>query len=116
MQVSVVLFVTLNKNQMSEKSQYKDHFISGEVFEWQSQNQTAQRGKVGQKISRHRELGVAIHLFVRKEGKERGRTMPFYYCGLLDFLEWEGEKPITVKWRLREPLSGGLQAHLSVTG
>lgn len=113
---ALVLFVTLNKNQMSEKSQYKDHFISGEVFEWQSQNQTAQRGKVGQKISRHRELGVAIHLFVRKEGKERGRTMPFYYCGLLDFLEWEGEKPITVKWRLREPLSGGLQAHLSVTG
>ena len=28
--------------------------------------------------------------------------MPFTYCGDLEFVTWEGEKPITVWWRMKE--------------
>jgi hypothetical protein len=33
---------------------------------------------------------------------------------LLDFLEWEGEKPITVKWKLETPLTDSLFEHLKL--
>ena len=47
-----------------------------------------------------------IHLFVRKEGKTRaGTATPFTYCGRLECNCWEGEKPITVWWRLTQALS-----------
>jgi len=29
------------------------------------------------------------------------RTAPHIYCGDLSFLEWEGDKPITVRWQLK---------------
>ena len=50
-----------------------------------------------------------IHLFVRKRGKRAAsKAAPFFYSGLLDFVRWEGEKPITVWWRLRAPVSDEL--------
>jgi hypothetical protein len=34
---------------------------------------------------------------------------PFVFCGQLEFLDREGEKPITDRWRLSSPLSERLQ-------
>ena len=110
----MLLFVTLDKTDAGERYEYKDKFLSRELFEWQSQNQTTQRGTVGQKIRDHRDRGIEVHLFVRKVGKAEGRTMPFFYCGRLDFVEWDGEKPITVKWTLEQPLSDSLLEHLRI--
>jgi len=31
-----------------------------------------------------------------------GGSAPFVYCGDVDFVDWEGERPITVQWRLPE--------------
>jgi hypothetical protein len=45
-----------------------------------------------------------MHLFVRREGKIEGRAAPFTYCGELDFVSGEGEKPIIVRWKLRHEL------------
>jgi hypothetical protein len=112
----ILLFVTLNKTTMDERYVYKDKFLSSEVFQWQSQNQTTQHGVVGRRLREHREQGLEIHLFVRRDAKSSGRTMPFFYCGVLDFIEWEGERPITVKWQLKQPLTDGLWEHLRVTG
>jgi len=110
----MLLFVTLNKQDVGAQYGYKDKFLSSELFQWQSQNQTTQRGTVGQKILDHRNRGIEVHLFVRKDGKTDGQTMPFFYCGLLEFLEWEGEKPITVKWKLETPLTDSLFEHLKL--
>lgn len=96
----LVFFVTLDKAQHAEEYRYKDRFISRREFEWQSQNRTRQQSALGQQIRQHREKGTAIHLFVRRMAKVRGQTQEFYYAGNLDFLEWEGEMPITVRWRL----------------
>ncbi len=27
-------------------------------------------------------------------------TVPFHYCGVQRFIDWKGEQPITVKWKL----------------
>ncbi len=91
-----------------KQHRYEDRFLSPGTFQWQSQNKTPQKGKVGQAIRDHRKQGIQVHLFVRKTSKIDQRAAPFTYCGELDFVSWQGEKPITVVWRLREELSKSL--------
>ncbi|HBN74462.1 MAG TPA: hypothetical protein DD473_01310, partial [Planctomycetaceae bacterium] len=43
-----------------------------------------------------------VHLFIRKRKVLDGKAAPFIYCGEVDFESWEGEKPISVVWRLQE--------------
>ena len=56
----------------------------------------------------HVAQGVFVHLLVRKSGKVGPAAAPFIYCGEVDFVDWEGEKPITVRWKLREAVPPGL--------
>jgi hypothetical protein len=98
---TMVLLVTLEKTGQREEHRYEDRFLSPDRFQWQSQNRTPQKGKVPRAIQGHREQGIAVHLFVRRTGKVGARAAPFTYCGELDFVSWEGEKPITVVWKLR---------------
>ena len=83
------------------------NFLSPSEFQWQSQNQTAQSSKHGGSIRDHKKLGIAVHLFVRQRSKTPdGTASPFVYCGPVDFLDWTGNKPTTVNWRLRlDPIS-----------
>jgi superfamily II DNA or RNA helicase len=100
----VVLLVTLEKERMQEEHRYADRFLSPAEFYWQSQNRTTQAGKHGQLMKNHKEMGTEVHLFVRRSGLLDGKAAPFVYCGQLDFERWEGERPITVWWKLRSPL------------
>ena len=46
-----------------------------------------------------------MHLFVRaEEMRAGGAAAPFVYCGPVTFVDWDGEAPITVRWRLLQPL------------
>jgi hypothetical protein len=103
------LLVTLEKGGLEEQFRYRDQFISSGTFQWQSQNQTKQSSGVGQAIRHHRERGIEVYLFVRRHPKSGGRATPFVYCGQLEFVDWDGEQPITVRWRLSNPLSDRLQ-------
>ena len=98
----MILFVTLDKSDKAAEHKYGDRFLSPTEFEWQSQNRTRQGSKHGEAIRYHEEQGIAVHLFVRPKSKERGKTVPFTYCGDLEFVRWEGEKPITVWWRMKK--------------
>jgi superfamily II DNA or RNA helicase/diadenosine tetraphosphate (Ap4A) HIT family hydrolase len=100
----VFLFVTLDKSDRAEAYQYRDHFETPERFEWQSQNRTTQKSKHGQLIRNHAAEGVAVHLFVRKKAKIGQRAAPFFYCGPLEFVDWHGERPISVTWKLLNSL------------
>ena len=112
---NVFLFVTLDKTDHVEAFQYKDHFVSPNEFEWQSQNRTTQKNTHGQLIKNHNEQGVAVHLFVRAKGKTReGKGESFLYCGLVDFQSWSGDKPITVRWKLKTEVPAALWKELSV--
>jgi hypothetical protein len=111
---NMVLLVTLEKAGQPEQHRYEDRFLSPDTFQWQSQNRTTQKGKVGQAIRDHRKQGIRVHLFVRKTGKVEQRAAPFTYCGELDFLSWKGEKPITLVWQLRKRLSENLIRNLTL--
>jgi serine/threonine protein kinase len=110
------LLVTLEKEGVEEKFQYKDHFLGPELFQWQSQNRTRKDSQDGQALSRHRELGFTVHLFVRATKKLKGRPVPFRYCGEVSFVEWENEAPITIRWRLAHPVPEHLREELQVPG
>lgn len=111
----VVLLVTLHKGDMGSQFQYGDHFLAPDLFQWQSQNRTKQSGKHGALISGHSTLGASVHLFVRSEKKRAGGVAaPFVYCGPVTFVDWEGEAPITVRWRLPQPLPTRLIAEFKV--
>lgn len=106
----IFLLVTLEKEDLAQDHQYQDRFWSSDRFQWQSQNRTTQASKVGQSIQNHVKEGKQVHLFVRSSKKLNQRAAPFVYCGSIEFVSWEGEKPITVEWKLPDPVSQRLHS------
>ncbi|HND52667.1 MAG TPA: DUF3427 domain-containing protein, partial [Pirellulaceae bacterium] len=94
----LILLVTLKKGGLNRDHRYDDRFLSPVRLLWQSQNQTKQDSKHGRQICDHREKGLRVHLFVRRDKVSDGKAAPFTYCGEVDFAAWEGEKPISVQW------------------
>ena len=109
-----LLFVTLDKASQPEAHRYDDAFTSPSEFRWQSQNRTSRGSPAGERIAEHVARGISVHLFVRAQSKLAGKTQPFTYCGPLTFERWEGDKPITVWWRLSEPAPESLRKALRV--
>ncbi len=107
-------FVTLDKDNMEEAYQYRDQFITPDQFQWQSQNATSQSTPRGQKYCNHIEREIPVHLFVRPKAKVSGVAAPFYYCGELIFERWEGDKPITIWWKLKAPLPAHLHERMGL--
>ena len=110
----VFLLVTLEKAALNKEHRYDDHFLSADWFQWQSQNRTKQDSKHGRLIRDHQKEGVSVHLFVRKRKLFNGKAAPFVYCGLVEFESWEGETPISVRWRLRESVPNTMIETLGV--
>ncbi len=113
-QDSIFLLVTLKKGNMMSEHKYEDRFLSPTVFQWQSQNRTTQASKAGRMLWEHRQRGIDIHLFVRADKKRGPRSAPFVYCGPAEFQGWEGERPITVRVGLPEPVPDRLRDELLV--
>ena len=64
----------------------------------------------------HERAKLDVHLFVRRERKTpNGTGAPFYYCEDLEFVSWEGEKPITLQWKPLNPLPERLAETLNAT-
>jgi len=105
--------VTLEKKDLQTDHRYDDGFIDRSHLRWQSQNRTTQGSKHGRIISQA-EPGYTIHLFVRPTKKRGTKATPFFYCGVVDFQDWQGENPITVTWVLRSPVPEHLQRVLKI--
>jgi uncharacterized protein DUF3427 len=111
----LLLFVTLDKSGKPEEHRYEDAFVSATEFRWQSQNRTGRESRIGAMIAQRGTPPETVHLFVRARSKGKGgATEPFTYCGPLTFERWENDKPITVWWRLREPVSERLHTLLRI--
>jgi superfamily II DNA or RNA helicase/diadenosine tetraphosphate (Ap4A) HIT family hydrolase/HKD family nuclease len=110
----VFLLVTLAKDDMNAEHRYVDHFVSDHEFAWQSQNRTTRASKHGQLLSNHHTQGKRIHLFVRSTKKTGSKPTPFVYCGEVDFVSWEGDAPISIRWKLREAVPAMLRGVLGV--
>ncbi|MEO2076982.1 MAG: DEAD/DEAH box helicase [Bacillus sp. (in: firmicutes)] len=103
------LFIDLHKEEdVKESINYKDKFINERYFQWQSQNSTTQQSERGQNIIHNKVRGVNLHLFVRKYREIDGKNEPFIYIGKGDTVQYEGEKPITVKIKLEHEIPATL--------
>lgn len=93
------LFIDLNKEEgIDERIYYKDKFISKEYFQWQSPNATKQ----------YSDRGINLHLFIRKYRELDGKSEPYIYIGKGDTVEYEWEKPITVKLKLEHEVPASI--------
>ncbi len=80
------IFVNYDKYEdISYTINYQDEFINRHRFSWMSRNKLTTQSKELRALDLHKESGLEIHLFVKKE--EDKETSEFYYMGLLDVLK-----------------------------
>ena len=101
-----LLLVTLEKGDVRrEHLRYRDYPLNASLFHWQSQATTRQEDRVGQRHVRPAEAGVVPLLFARETKKdERGLTRAFRFLGAVEPVRVDGERPISIEWRLATPL------------
>lgn len=72
------IFVGLKKDAGKEElHNYKDKFLSSNIFQWESVNNTTFSNAEGKKLLATKK----VHLFIRKMDLEDGITLPFTYFG-----------------------------------
>lgn len=102
-----LLFIDLIKSEedFSPTTLYDDFAISDILFHWQSQNQTRSDSGKGLTYINQKKTGKHILLFIREKAKnEFKNTMGYVFVGLGKFKEYEGSKPMSIKWELQEPM------------
>ena len=103
------LFIDLHKEaDIKESINYHDEFINQRLFQWQTPNSTAPSSERGKNIVFNKERGINLHLFVRKYKMIDAKTQPYIYIGKGNTVEFEGEKPITVKMELEHEVPSNL--------
>jgi hypothetical protein len=103
-----LFFVTLDKDEKSftPTTLYDDYPITPTLFHWQSQSRTRESSDVGRRYQRP-PVGWRLLLFVRRARKdERGVTQPFLFLGPVAYVSHQGERPMSITWRLDHPLPG----------
>jgi superfamily II DNA or RNA helicase len=103
------IFITLIKASMAAEHRYHDYFKSENIFHWQSRKETTQNNDAGLAVINHKAKGELIHLFVRKMSSINGRTLPFTYCGEVNYKSVNGNAPINVDFELKKPLNQKLK-------
>jgi superfamily II DNA or RNA helicase len=96
-------FVTLQKSEddYSPTTMYEDYLISHELFHWQSQSNTSVESPTGRRYIHHRELNYLPLLFVRDtKSLPSGLSAPYYFLGPCEYVSHEGNRPISIVWRL----------------
>lgn len=101
-----VFFINLRKSEkdFSPTTMYADYAISETLFHWQSQSTTSPESRTGQRYIHHQRDGVQILLFVRESKAMEGVTLPYIFLGKAKYLSHEGSKPMSIVWRLDEPM------------
>ena len=104
-----VFFVTLDKSDkaFSPTTRYHDYAINDSLFHWESQSVTRVASDTGQRYVNQRAGGTNVALYVRRsKNTPEGRTRPYFFAGLADYVSHQGERPIAITSRLRDPLPG----------
>jgi superfamily II DNA or RNA helicase/HKD family nuclease len=101
-----LLLVTLEKGDVTnEHLRYKDYPLTELLFHWQSQASTRQADRNGRRHLRPGEEHVTPLLLVRERKKDaRGVTCAFRFLGAVTPERAQGERPISIEWRLGTPL------------
>jgi superfamily II DNA or RNA helicase len=101
-----IFFITLNKSDkdFSPSTLYEDYAINERLFHWQTQSSVSEDTKTAQRYIHHRRTGNRIAMFVREYKESEKFTSPFVFLGEADYVRHEGNKPMSIVWRLREEL------------
>jgi superfamily II DNA or RNA helicase/HKD family nuclease len=97
-----LIFVTLQKSAATkEHLKYRDFPINERTFHWQSKAATTRASRLGRRHLDPVGEGCTALLFVRMQDDDRpGVTAAFQYLGPVTPEGAEGERPISVEWRL----------------
>ncbi|MBE7419389.1 MAG: DUF3427 domain-containing protein [Ideonella sp.] len=105
-----LLFVTLDKSEgYHDRIAYHDYAISAERFHWQSQNSAGPDTPVGRRYVQGAQEGWQFQLFIRARKGDAYRA-----CGPVLLESAEGDRPMSIIWRLVRPLSAKLFREFSV--
>jgi hypothetical protein len=101
-----LLLVTIDKAAATkEHLRYRDFPLNERRFHWQSKSRTTRDSNEGKRHLEPARYNVTPLLFVRERADARpGVTMAFRYLGPVEPDGAEGERPITIEWRLRYPM------------
>jgi len=102
-----ILFIDLVKSEkdFSPSTLYQDYAISENLFHWQTQNAASPDKGKGLSYINHEKSGKKILLFVRERNEdEYGNTMAYVFIGDGRIIQYEGSKPMSIKWELNEPM------------
>ena len=95
-----LLFVTLDKSEgYHDRIAYRDYAISTERFHWQSQHSAGPDTTAGRRYLESVTNGWRFQLFVRVR-----KTEPYRACGPVVLEVAEGDRPLSITWRLATPL------------
>ncbi len=104
-QKKLLMFVTLDKGEDYKDTMYRDHFIDHTTFQWESQNSTTRKSENGKIICEDPEYkNYKKLLFVRLKKNDKLVKYNYFYIGSVTLIAHSGEKPISVQWRLDQPL------------
>lgn len=105
-----LLFVTLDKSEgYHDRIAYHDYAISAERFHWQTQNSAGPDTAGGQRYIESATNGWQFQLFVRPRKGEAYRA-----CGRVSLESVEGNRPMSIVWKLETPLPVRLFREFSV--
>lgn len=105
-----LLFVTLDKSEgFAEHVQFKDYALSPELFHWQTQNRAGTNNQTGRRYLESPGNGWTFQLFVRED-----RIAAYVAVGAVELVSFEGDRPISITWRVQNPLSAELFRKFSV--
>jgi hypothetical protein len=98
--------ITLKKSdrEYSPTTMYRDFALNPSLFHWESQSTTSSTSPTGRRYIRHRERGSHILLFVRQAKTNALGASPYVFLGPAEYVSHEGDRPMAINWRLRQPM------------
>ncbi len=110
------LFIDLHKEEdIDERINYNDQFISRTQFQWESPNTTTQDSERGKDLTQSKERQKTIHLFVRKYKMVNNVTQKYMYIGTGESLSYKNEKPIEIQYVLKNKVPQDLYEEFKQT-
>jgi len=102
-----IFFIDLIKSEkdFSPTTLYQDYALNETLFHWQSQNASFPEKGKGLSYINHQNLDKKILLFVRERNEDEFKnTMSYVFLGDANFTEYYGSKPMSITWKLAEPM------------
>jgi hypothetical protein len=105
-----LLFVTLDKSEgYHDRISYHDYAISTDRFHWQTQNSAGPDTQSGRRYIDSATNSWQFQLFVRSR-----KGSPYRACGRVTLESAEGDRPMSISWRLERPLPARLFREFSM--